>query len=192
MPIDARTRTTEIVAGIQDPESGTDASASQLFPLIYDELRRLARGYMAGERPGHTLQPTGLVNEAYLKLVDLTRIDWQGRTHFLAVAATAMRRLLIDHARGRGRQRRGGEWRPVTLGYSLVPERGGLDVDQLLDLDAALEKLALLDARQAKVVELRFFAGLSVAQVATALGLSKRTVEGDWQHARAWLRRELS
>ena len=153
----------------------------------------LARAYLGRERPGHTLQPTALVNEAYIKLVDQTQVDWQGRTHFFAVGARVMRNLLIDHARGRGRAKRGGAWHRVTLAESLTPfTRGELDVDQLLALNEALERLAELDERQGRVVELRFFGGLTVPEVATVLGVSTRTVEGDWTHARAWLRRELS
>jgi RNA polymerase sigma factor (TIGR02999 family) len=128
-----------------------------------------------------------------LKLVDQSRVNWQGRTHFFAVGANIMRRLLIDHARGRGREKRGGGWQRVTLAESLPPSNDpNLDVEQLLSLNSALEKLARLDERQAKMVELRFFAGLTVDEVAHLLGVSKRTVEDDWMHARAWLKRELS
>jgi RNA polymerase sigma factor (TIGR02999 family) len=176
-------------------ESGVagTASAEELMPLVYDELRRLARGYMSREAPAHTLQPTALVHEAYLKLVDASRISWQGRTHFFAVGAQVMRRLLIDHARGRNRLKRGGRWRRVTFS-EVLPHvgHGDLDLDQLLVLNDALDRLASLDPRQARVVELRFFGGLTVAEVAHVLGVSQRTVEGDWTHARAWLNRELS
>lgn len=148
---------------------------------------------MSRETPGHTLQPTALVHEAYLKLVDQTRADWQGKTHFFAVGARVMRRLLVDHARERGAQKRGAGWRNVTLAEVFAPsEQADLDPEQLLDLNAALERLAELDEREAKVVTLRFFGGLTVEQVAEALGVSKRTVENDWRHARAWLQLELS
>ncbi len=167
-----------------------DPSADDLLPLVYDELRRLAEGYLRRERPGHTLQPTALVHEAYLRLVDQDRVDWQGRTHFLAVGAHMMRRLLIDHARGRGRVRRGGDRQRLTLDDEMAAV-AGQDVD-LLALHEALETLAELDERQARIVELRFFAGLRVDEVAQVLGVSRRTVEGDWTHARAWLRRELA
>lgn len=191
MERDLAAQVTDIVAGLSGP--GRSATPEQLMPLVYDELRRLARGYLSRERPGHTLQPTALVNEAYIKLVDQTRVDWQGRTHFFAVGARVMRNLLIDHARGRGRAKRGGAWHKVTLAEGLTPfTRGELDVDQLLSLNEALERLAELDERQARIVELRFFGGLTVPEVATVLGVSTRTVEGDWTHARAWLKRELS
>lgn len=184
---------TAILAGLGDAEGTGRVSAEDLFPLVYDELRGLARGFMSRETPGHTLQPTALVHEAYLKLVDQTRADWQGKTHFFAVGARVMRRLLVDHARERGAQKRGAGWRNVTLAEVFAPsEQADLDPEQLLDLNAALERLAELDEREAKVVTLRFFGGLTVEQVAEALGVSKRTVENDWRHARAWLQLELS
>lgn len=188
----AKARVTEIVAGLGETGAEREASAEELLPLVYEELRRLARARLAGEDRGHTLQPTALVHEAYLKLVDQSRVDWRGRTHFFAVAAMTMRRLLIDHARARGRAKRGGEWRRITLAHPLVAGRADLDLERVLSLDAALEKLAALDSRQARIVEMRFFAGLTVAEVAEVLGVSKRTVEGDWMHARSWLRREMS
>lgn len=188
--VDPKTQVSEIVAGI---ERGEAACAENLFPLVYDELRRLARAYMARESPGHTLQPTALVHEAYLKLVDQTRASWKGRTHFFAVGAQVMRRLLIDHARHRGAAKRGADWKQVTLSKAI--DQGGSDeigVEQLLAINGALERLAEVDEREAKVVTLRFFGGLRVPEVAEVLGVSKRTVEGDWRHARAWLLRELS
>ncbi len=142
-------------------------------------------------RQGHTLQATALVHEAYLKLVDASQVSWRGRTHFFATSARVMRRLLIDHARGRGRQRRGGGLQRVTLDEALTPAAGGLDHDQLLDLDAALRKLAGLDERQARIVELRAFGGLKTAELARFFAVSERTVEREWHFARAWLRREL-
>jgi RNA polymerase sigma factor (TIGR02999 family) len=147
---------------------------------------------MSRERPGHTLQPTALVHEAYMKLVDQSRVNWRGRTHFFAIGAQAMRRILIDHARGVGREKRGGEYQRVTLSAFPKSSDSGLDLDELLNMDRALEKLASLDERQAKIVELRFFAGLKMSEVAEVLGVSKRTVEDDWVHARAWLKHELS
>lgn len=191
--MDAKARVTAIVADLSGGKSGPPASAEELLPLVYDELRQRAELYMRWERPGHTLRPTALVHEAYLKLVDQSRVNWRGRTHFFAVGANAMRRLLIDHARGRRREKRGGGWQRITLAESLPASRDpNLDLDQLLSLNSALEKLARLDERQARVVELRFFAGLKVDEVAHLLGVSQRTVEGDWMHARAWLKRELS
>lgn len=163
------------------------------MPLVYQELRRIAASYLASERPDHTLQATALVHEAYLKLVDLSRMDWRGRSHFRAVASQAMRRILVDHARERGALKRGGGLSPVTLGDSLVPAPGSaFDPADLVSLDQAMGKLAGLDPRQAKVLELRLFGGLTVAEIAEVLGVSKRTVEGDWTHGRAWLRLELS
>ena len=172
---------------------GGAASAEKLFPAVYDELRRLARAYMSRESPGHTLQPTALVHEAYLKLVDQTRVDWKGRTHFFAVGARVMRRLLVDHARERGALKRGAGWQRVTLSAAFegLPG-GGLAPERLLDLNAALERLAELDEREAKIVTLRFFGGLTVEQVAQALDVSERTVENDWRHAQSWLKLELS
>jgi RNA polymerase sigma factor (TIGR02999 family) len=190
---EARKVVTEIVSRIGELGAAERWTAEDLFPHVYGELRRLARGYMSRETPGHTLQPTALVHEAYLKLVDQTRVDWRGKTHFFAVGARIMRRLLVDHARERGAQKRGGGWRAVTLSDVLGPVGSdALDPEQLLDLDGALERLAEIDEREAKVVTLRFFGGLTVEQVADVLGVSKRTVENDWRHAQAWLRRRLS
>jgi RNA polymerase sigma factor (TIGR02999 family) len=138
-----------------------------------------------------TLQPTALVHEAYVRLVDQSQADWRGRTHFVAVASKVMRNLLIDHARARAADKRGGGWQPVTLADEAVGAKE-LDPDQVLALDQALERLADHDERQARVVELRFFGGLKVGEVAEVLGVSKRTAEGLWTHARAWLLRELS
>ena len=163
--------------------------ASRLLPLVYSELRDLAARYLRRERHGHTLSPTALVHEAYLRLVDQTSADLQGKTHFYAVCAEAMRRILIDHARGRQRAKRGGDWRRVAFDQ-VVSELGLLEVE-LIDFRDSLQRLAKLDARQAKVVELRLFAGLSMAEIATVLKVSKRSAEGDWTHAKAWLRSEL-
>ncbi len=186
-------RVTEIVSALDRGGTLDPAQAEELMPLVYEELRRLARAYMARETPGHTLQPTALVNEAYLRLVDGSRISWHGRAHFVAVGARVMRRLLIDHARQRSRHKRGGKWHRVTFGEMLPHlEQRDADLDQLLAMNEALDRLAELDPRQARVVELRYFAGMTVPEVAQLLGVSQRTVEGDWTHARAWLRRELS
>jgi RNA polymerase sigma factor (TIGR02999 family) len=168
-------------------------SAEELFPLVYDEMRRMAARIMSPENPGHTLQPTALVHEAYLKLVDQTRTDWQGRTHFLAVGARIMRRLLINHARDRAAIKRGRNWERVELTAALArPGRELFGLDQLIAMNDAIERLAAHDERQAAVVTLRFFGGLTVDQIATVLGVSNRTVDYDWRHARAWLFKDLT
>ena len=199
MAKDVKTHVTEILTGLEDGTLDAEPAAEKLMAAVYDEMRGLARGYLKRERPDHTLQPTALVHEAYLRLADQNRLSWRGRTHFFAVGAQIMRRLLVDHARRRGRVKRGGDWLRVTLDHYASPARGvapllgrDLDRDQLLALDQALDKLAGLDPRQARIVELRFFAGLEVAEVAEVLQVSKRTVEGHWTHARAWLKRELA
>ncbi len=193
MADDPMPRVTEIHSGLRGTGEVDRATAEELFPIVYDELHRLAKGYMSRETPGHTLQPTALVHEAYLKLVDQTRADWKGKTHFFAVGANVMRRLLVDHARGRGALKRGAGWRSVTLSEALDSLGGeALDPEELLDLSSALEQLAEIDEREAKVVTLRFFSGLTVEQVAEVLGVSQRTVDNDWRHAQAWLRLRLS
>lgn len=157
---------------------------------VYDELRALAAAHLRRERPGHTLQATALAHEAYLRLADQRDIGDFDRGRVLALAARMIRRVLVDHARTRDRAKRGGGKRPVTLVDALAMT-GGATID-LLDLHAALDRLAALDERQAKVVELRFFGGLSIADTAEVLGVSARTVDSEWRAARAWLRRELS
>jgi RNA polymerase sigma factor (TIGR02999 family) len=170
-----------------------DPAVSELFPLVYGELRRVARGYLGRERAQHTLQPTALVNEVWLRLRDQRRVNWQGRTHVIAVGAQAMRRVLIDHGRGHRREKRGGGQAPVTLHDWLdAKQEQPVLVEDALALDIALKKLATIDERQATIVEMRYFGGLTVPEVAEALGVSTRTVEGEWTHARAWLKRELS
>jgi len=180
----------QITKMVNDLAGGNRPAAEQLFGLLYDAFRGLAARYLKAERAGHTLSPTALVHEAYLKLVDQSRVNWQGRTHFFAVGAQVMRRILVDHARGKGRVKRGGGRIRIQLdeGLALSPQRD----EDILAVDEALAKLAKVDPRQAAIVELRFFGGLSVAEVAEVLGLSKRTIEGEWTVARAWLRRELS
>jgi RNA polymerase sigma factor (TIGR02999 family) len=159
------------------------------FPLVYDELRRMARRRMRGERPSHTLSPTALVHEAYLKLAGLERIEWRNRAQFFALAAQAMRQVLVDHALRRKAKKRGGGQVHVTLSEQV----GGraLPVEEILALDAALRRLEENDARRARVVVCRFFAGMEVEETAAALGVSEATVKRDWTYARAWLNREL-
>lgn len=161
-----------------------------LVPLVYDDLRKIAAKYLSSERVNHTLQPTALVHEAFLKLIDQSRVAWKGRTHFLAVGAAAMRRILIDHARTHKREKRGGGWQRVVLDEA-NPVTGTADVD-VEALHLALEELQALDPFQARVVELRYFGGLTVEEIADLLNVSKRKIEGDWTHARAWLKSRLS
>jgi RNA polymerase sigma factor (TIGR02999 family) len=159
------------------------------MPLIYDELRRLAASYMRRERADHTLQATALVHEAYLKLVEQRSVDWQSRAHFFGVAAQLMRRILVDHARGHSRQKRGGEQQKVSLDEAFVfSER---QADEIVAVDDSLNVLARIDPRQARVVELRFFGGLSVEEAADVLGISPKTVKREWSVAKAWLYADL-
>ena len=168
---------------------GDDGALERLMPIVEAELRRLARGYMGRERRGHTLQATALVNEAFLRLTDARRLRWQDRAHFLGISARLMRRVLVDHARSRGYQKRGGGAQQVTLDEALVvsPEPA---VD-LVALDRALEALAATDVRKSRVIELRFFGGLSVEETAEVLHVSADTVKRDWRLAKLWLLREL-
>ncbi|MGV3518095.1 MAG: sigma-70 family RNA polymerase sigma factor [Luteitalea sp.] len=170
--------------------AGDAAAAAELFPIVYEELRRLAASALRRERTDHTLQPTALVHEAFLRLAETPGASWENRAHFVAVAARVMRRVLVDHARGRNALKRGnGEIRVPLDDVDVAAV--GQDVD-LVALDDALARLATLDERQARIVELRFFGGLSVPETAALIGASERTVKRDWQVARAWLTRELS
>jgi RNA polymerase sigma factor (TIGR02999 family) len=170
--------------------AGDDDALPKLTAIVYDELHRLAQYYMARERPDHTLQATALVNEAYLRLVDSNRVRWQNRAHFMAVAAQLMRRILVDFARQRRVQKRGGGAHQVTLHEGLIV--GGDPGSDLVALDDALNGLAKLDPRKSQVVEMRFFGGLSLTDTAEALGVSPDTVGRDWTAAKAWLLRELT
>lgn len=175
---------------VEQVSKGDRAAAEQLLPVVYDELKKLAAHYMKKESPGHSLQPTALVHEAFLKLVDQTQVSYQGQTHFFALGAQAMRRILVDHARSRSRLRRGGDRSRVTFDEETVFSR--TRDEDILVIDDLLTRLAELDSRQASIVELRFFGGLKVEEVAEALDLSKRTIESEWAMARAWLRNQLS
>ena len=168
---------------------GDPAALQQLVPLVYQELRRLARRYMAGQRPGHSLQASALVNEAYLRLIDCQLVNWKDRAHFFAVSAQMMRRVLVEFARSRQYQKRGGGAQKVSFDEALVvpPERG----QDLVALDVALQAFAASYPRQSQVVELRFFGGLSVEETAQVLKVSSVTVMRDWQLAKSWLAREL-
>ncbi len=168
---------------------GDGSALDRLVPLVYEELHRLARRYMRQERPDHTLQATSLVNEAYLRLIDVNRVEWRDRAHFLAVAAQMMRRILVEFARNRQRQKRGGGAAHVSLDdLQELPDSQGRDLVALSD---ALSTLARLDVRMSQVVELRFFGGLTVEETADALNVSPETVMRDWKTAKAWLLREI-
>jgi RNA polymerase sigma factor (TIGR02999 family) len=169
--------------------AGDEPALAQLTPLVHDELQRIARRCLRGERAGHSLQPTALVHEAYLRLIEAARVNWQNRAHFLAMAARMMRRVLVDAARARASQKRGGGAIRVTLTDGA---RSDEREHELVALDDALQALAALDPRRGQVVELRFFGGLTVAETAEVLDVSAETVMRDWKLARAWLRRELS
>ena len=165
----------------------------ELFPQIYGELRRVAGRYLQRERRDHTLQPTALVHEAWMKMQKQHGAHWEGRTHGLALGAMAMRRLLVDHGRANKRGKRGGGVHPVVLDTLIdAAKSGAVPVEDLLSLEEALTRLEAVDPRAAEIVSLRFFAGMTSPEVAEHLGLSVRTVEGDWAHARAWLKRELA
>jgi len=169
---------------------GDRSAADRLIPLVYEELHRIAERAMRNEDPGHTLQPTALINEVYLKLAEQSHAMWQNRAQFFGVAGQGMRRILVDHARARKSAKRGGGARAITLDDSAdVPNADSVDV---LDLNEALEKLEAIDPDQARLVELRYFAGLNIDDTAAALGISASTVKREWTVARAWLRRELS
>ena len=169
---------------------GDQSALDKLYPLVYAELRRLAHGYMRRERPGHTLQTTALVNEAYLRLVDSQNVRWQNRAQFFAISAQLMRRILVDFARARHSQKRGGSAVRLSLDAPLEMARGA--GEDLVALDDALGALTALDPRKSQVVELRFFGGLSVQETAETLQVSPDTVMRDWKFARSWLRRELA
>jgi RNA polymerase sigma factor (TIGR02999 family) len=171
--------------------SGDSAVPDDLFPLLYDELRRRAHSYLRRERAGHTLQTTALINETYIKLREQRNVDWESRAHFFAICATLMRRILVDHAKTRLRAKRGAgaEHTPVELIVLAAPDAGGVD---LLALDDALSRLAAFDPQQARIVELRYFSGFSIEDTAEVLGISPSTVKREWRAAKAWLRHELT
>ena len=172
-----------------DASGDPRAILDRIAPLVYDELHRLAHHYLRRERPDHTLSTTALVHEAYINLVDHSQVEWQSRAHFMAIAAQTMRRVLIGYARSRGAQKRGGGWQRLDLtgAAMLAPEQS----EAVIALDEALTRLETLDERLVRVVEFRFFGGLTHEEAAEVLGVSPRTVKRDWQGARAWLYREL-
>ena len=181
---------TQITAILHRIREDREGGFRELLPLVLDQLRALAGAYLQRERPDHTLQPTALVNEVYLKLVDQTQADYVDRRHFVAVASRAMRQILVDHARRHGAEKRGGQQARVTLSEAVLRDRA-CDVD-LVSLDEALAELEKLDPRRSRVVELRFFGGMTNQEAAEVLGVSPKTTEADWYVARAWLRRALN
>jgi RNA polymerase sigma factor (TIGR02999 family) len=181
------TAVTELLARAR---SGDSSALANVFPLIYDELRRLAQLQLQREPDGHTLSPTALVHEAYMRLIDYSRMEWAGRAHFMAVASTAMRRILVDHARGHRSLKRGGELRRVSIDSV---ELGTEDrAELLIAIDDALGRLKDVDARQAQVVECRFFGGMTEEETAEALGIGLRTAKRDWAKAKSWLHKEIA
>jgi RNA polymerase sigma factor (TIGR02999 family) len=181
---------TEFFLNIQFDRNGKPSDTDKIFEIVYNELRNLASSLMRHERPDHTLQPTALVHEAYCRLVDQTRIEWQNRAHFFGIAARAMRQILIDRARKRAAVKRGGDLQRVTL-----DERLGIGVDpdiEIFELDNAMKRLARMDERMARVVELRIFGGMNVKEIAYVFGVTRRTIQNDWKVARMWLIHELS
>jgi RNA polymerase sigma factor (TIGR02999 family) len=168
---------------------GDDTALAQLTPLVYDELHRLARRYMRRENPGHTLQTSALVNEAYLKLIDQKDVHWQNRSHFFGIAAQLMRRILVDHARSHGRQKRGGHAQRLSLDATAIMSKER--VVDLVAIDEALSNLAKFDPQKSRIVEMKFFGGLTNDEVAECLNVSARTIEREWRKAKAWLKSAL-
>ena len=180
----------EITELLAEWREGNQSALDELYPLVYDELHRLARRYMSRERKGHTLQTTALINEAYVRLVDQKNVHWANRSHFFAISAQIMRRILIDHARRHAYAKRGGGARQVSLeeAATVVPNKS----EELLRLDEALKSLAEMDPRRSQVVELRYFGGLNNEEIAGVLHISENTVTRDWNMARAWLYQQLT
>lgn len=184
-------RTQHEITGLLEEWSGGNQSAlDKLYPLVYEELRRLARSYMKREPKGHTLQTTALINEAYVRMVEQKRVHWQNRSHFFAISAQIMRRILVDHARRYLHLKRGGGAKKVSLDEAMIVARE--KSEEVLMLDEALEDLARLDPRRCQVVELRYFAGLDNKEIAAVLKISENTVMRDWNLARAWLHQQLA
>ena len=181
---------TQVTVLLAKARSGDSSALADVFPLIYDELRRLAQQQLQREPDGHTLSPTALVHEAYMRLIDYSRMEWQGRAHFMAVAATAMRRILVDHARGHRSAKRGGMLKRISIDDV---ELGTEDrAELLIAIDDALGRLKEIDPRQAQVVECRFFGGMTEEETAEALGIGLRTAKRDWAKAKVWLHREIA
>jgi RNA polymerase sigma factor (TIGR02999 family) len=180
----------EVTEILIDLRHGNREAQDRLVPLVYQELRRIAGAHLRHEAANHSLQPTALVHEAYLRLIEVNRVDWQSRAHFFAVASSMMRRILVDYARARRAEKRGGDGETVIFDDGLLMAKGR--APELLALDDALTQLAAMDDRQAKIVEMRFFAGLTEEETGDVLGISARTVKRDWRVAKAWLFKELS
>ena len=183
------TSTQDITQYLRELSDGNESAPEHLMPLVYGELRRLAQGYLEGERADHTLQATALVHEAYIRLVDWKNVSWQNRAHFFALAAQVMRRILVDHARGKKAEKRGGGMTKLALDEAIsFPQQREVD---LVALDDALKTLAELDPAQSKIVELRFFGGLTIDETAEAMRISPATVKREWQMAKAWLHKRI-
>jgi RNA polymerase sigma factor (TIGR02999 family) len=180
----------EVTRLLLDWSAGNQTALDQLMPLVYDELRRLASSYLRSERPGHTLEPTGLIHEAYMRLVDQSLPQWENRSHFFGVAARLMRQILVDHARSRGAVRRGGNQKKISIEDTTVFSDD--HAAELIAFDEALRKLAELDERKARIIEMQSFGGMTSEETAEALGISVPTVKRDLKFARAWLKRELN
>jgi RNA polymerase sigma factor (TIGR02999 family) len=185
----ARQSNPDLTQLLQSWSNGDQQALEELTPFVYRELHRLAAHYMGGEKQGHTLQTTALVNEAYVRLIDWKNVHWQNRAHFFAVSAQLMRRILVDYARSHNYAKRGGGMRPVELDEALAVSNENLAL--IVEIDAAMDQLSKMDARSAEVVQLRFFGGLSVEETAEVLKVSGITVARDWQFAKAWLTREI-
>jgi len=181
----------EITRMLRQWSDGSQEALDNLLPLVYDELHRQAARYLRRENKDHTLQPTALINEAYLKLIDQREVNWENRTHFFAIAAQAMRRILVDHARTKHREKRGGDDAKLSLDEALTFVADEKNID-LIALDEALTRLEMKDKQQTRIVELRYFSGLSLEETAEALNISRTTAARDWAMARAWLHRELT
>ena len=181
----------EITRMLRQWSDGSLEALDNLLPLVYDELHRQAARYLRRENKDHTLQPTALINEAYLKLIDQREVNWENRTHFFAIAAQAMRRILVDHARTKHREKRGGDDAKLSLDEALTFVADEKNID-LIALDEALTRLEMKDKQQTRIVELRYFSGLSLEETAEALNISRTTAARDWAMARAWLHRELT
>lgn len=180
----------EVSELLTNHRSGDTAALDQLLPLVYDELHRIARNCLRQERPGHTLQPTALVNEAYLRLIDQRQANWQNRAHFFGVAAQLMRRILLDYARKRHALRRGGNQQKISLDEALIVSEDRFP--ELIALDTALDRLSSIDAQQARIAELHVFAGLTMREIAEVLGCDEHLVQQEWRMAKAWLHSTLA